>query len=536
MTTLSPDDIKDLLAFLTKEEQEEITELIADDIDDVAWRPLPGPQTMAAENQADVIGFGGAAGGGKTDLACGKAVCGPHEKIAIFRREGTELTAIVDRLVELFGSREGYNGTDKIWRMADRQVELCSVPHAGDEKGYQGRPKDLLVIDEAANFLESQVRFLMGWVRSTKPGQRCQTLMTFNPPTTSEGRWVVKFFAPWLDKRFPGKRAAPGELRYVGVVPGPGGVKRDMWVEDGRQFVLVNEQIVYDFDRTKFRPEEIITPQTRTFIPSRVSDNPFLLNTGYLTQLQSMPEPLRSQMLFGDFDAGMEDSIWQVIPTSWVEAAMLRWEKRSPKGEMSSMGVDVARGGMDKTTLAMRYDNWFDHLVKIPGRETPTGRHVVGQVVANLRDDAPVHVDVIGVGSSPYDMLKEGHYQTVGINVGVASVWPGKSGKLQFKDLRSELWWRMREWLDPDNDTGAMLPPDTELLADLCAPEWSMTGKYIKVESREQIIDRIGRSPDCATAVILALIDTPKARRIDPLLKRKQPERVLEYDPYTSSA
>jgi hypothetical protein len=215
---------------------------------------------------------------------------------------------------------------------------------------------------------------------------------------------------------------------------------------------------------------------------------------------------------------------------------MLRWEPRSPKGDMDSMGVDVARGGRDQTLLAMRHDNWYDKLVKLPGKDTPTGRHVVGAVVAHLRDDAPVHVDVIGVGSSPYDMLKEGHYQTVGVNVGTTSTWHGKSGKLWFKNLRSELWWRLREWLDPDNDTGAMLPPDTELLADLCAPEWEMTTKFIQVESREQIIERIGRSPDCASAVILALLDTPKARRLSPLLGYKATERVLEYDPYATSS
>lgn len=530
---MTPSEVRDLLQFLTAEEQEEITELIAEDLDTVPWRPLPGPQAMAHASEADVVGFGGAAGGGKTDLACGLAVCGPHEKIAIFRREGTELTAIVDRLVELFGGRDGYNGQEKIWRMPDRQVELCSVPHLGDEKGYQGRPKDLLVLDEAANFLEAQVRFLMGWVRSATPGQKCQTLMTFNPPTSAEGRWIIKFFAPWLDRKFPGKRAMPGELRHVGVVPGENGVSRDLWVDDGRPFVIVDGQPCYDFDPLDYKPEEVVTPQTRTFIPSRISDNPYLANSGYLTQLQAMPEPLRSQMLFGDFNAGMEDSIWQVIPTSWVEAAMLRWRKRSPKPEMDSMGVDVARGGKDNTVLSPRHGKWYDELIVRPGKDTANGRQVVGLTVAHLRDDAPVHVDVIGVGSSPYDMLREGHYQTVGVNVGEKSTWHGKSGKLQFKNLRSELWWRLREDLNPDNDTGIELPPDPELLADLCAPEWSMEGKWVVVESREEIIKRIGRSPDRASAVLLAQLDTPKARRVMDAVGPAAASKVLEYDPYS---
>jgi hypothetical protein len=528
----SLDSVRELLAYLTPEEQAEMDNLIAADIGAVPWRPLPGPQTLAAASTADVIGFGGAAGGGKTDLACGKAVCGAHEKIAIFRREGTELTAIVDRLTELFGGRDGYNGKDKIWRRPMRQIELCSVPHLGDEKAYQGRPKDLLVLDEAANFLEAQVRFLMGWVRSTTPGQRCQTLMTFNPPTSAEGRWIVKFFAPWLDRKFAGKRAMPGELRHVGMVPGENGVSRDVWVDDGRPFVVEGGKVEYDFDPKAYAPEMIITPQTRTFIPSRVSDNPYLANTGYLAQLQSMPEPLRSQMLFGDFEAGMEDSVWQVIPTAWVEAAMLRWTRKSQPGAMDSMGVDVARGGKDMTVLSARHGTWYAPLVAVPGTQTPSGRHVVGQVVAHVRDDAPVHVDVIGVGSSPYDMLREGHYQTVGVNVGVKSLWHGKSGKLLFKNLRSELWWRFREALDPENSTTIELPPDPELLADLCAPEWWMDGKEIRVESREEIFARIARSPDRASAVLLAQLDTPKLRHVGGTRSDATRQAVLEYDPY----
>lgn len=527
---MKPADVAELLPYLTEEERAELDTLVANDLADKVWRPLPGPQAMAWASTADVIGFGGAAGGGKTDLACGKATCGDHEKIAIFRREGTELTAIVDRLQELFGNRDGYNGQERIWRREDRQVELCSVPNPGDERKYQGRPKDLLVLDEASNLLESQVRFLMGWVRSTKPGQRSQTLMTFNPPTNAEGRWVIKFFAPWIDKKFAGKRAAPGEVRHVGVVPSENGVSRDIWVEDGRQFVIKDGAVCYDFKPADYTPEEIVTPQTRTFIPSRISDNPYLSGTGYLTVLQSMPEPLRSQMLFGDFEAGMEDSIWQVIPTAWVEAAMLRWTDRSPKGAMDSMGVDVARGGRDNTVLAPRHGNWYDKLTALSGKSTPNGQHVVGQIVARLRDNAPVHVDVIGVGSSPFDILTMAKYQTVGVNVGEKSNWHGKSGKLQFYNLRSELWWRMREALDPTNDAGTMLPPDQELLADLCAPEWEMKGKNIYVESREEIHDRIGRSPDRASAVLLAQLTTPKMAELKKA-RGQGAKTVLDYDP-----
>ena len=59
----------DILKFLTPEELAELDHLLQTDT--VIWRPLPGPQSMAYHSKADIIGYGGAAGGGKTDLAVG---------------------------------------------------------------------------------------------------------------------------------------------------------------------------------------------------------------------------------------------------------------------------------------------------------------------------------------------------------------------------------------------------------------------------------------------------------------------------------
>jgi hypothetical protein len=276
-------EIEELAGYLTEDERAEFDKLLIADLVEQAWRPLPGPQTMAYYSEADVIGFGGAAGGGKTDLACGIAL-NEHYVVQFFRREGTELTAIVDRMKEIVGHDDGLGGKPPIWRDPNRNchlIEFASAPTLGDERKFQGRAKDLLVIDEATNFLEQQVRFIKGWVRSTRPGQRKRTLLTFNPPTSPEGRWVVDFFGPWLDPNWPeADRALPGEVRFVIVIPAANGTSTDLWVKDGRQCVLVDGKPVYDFDPKLFQPQDVITPESRTFIPSRITDNPFLVNTG----------------------------------------------------------------------------------------------------------------------------------------------------------------------------------------------------------------------------------------------------------------
>lgn len=232
--------------------------------------------------------------------------------------------------------------------------------------------------------------------------------------------------------------------------------------------------------------------------------------TGYMSALQALPEPLRSQMLNGDFQAGIEDDPFQVIPTKWVEEAMSRWTKPSKLEPMDSLGVDVARGGKDQTVIARRHSMWFDEPLPYPGKETPDGPSTAGLAIGAMRDKAPIHIDVIGVGSSPYDFLSEAGQHVIGVNVANESHATDKSGMLTFFNLRSELWWKMREALDPANNTGICLPRDPRLKLDLCAPKWKLSGRNIKVESRDEIVSRIGRSPDYASAYILALINTPK--------------------------
>ncbi len=497
---------------MTPQERAEVEALLAQDCAAVPWRPLPGPQMDAFSSAADVVGYGGAAGGGKSSLAVGLALT-QHRKSIIYRQTGTELMGVIDEMTRVLGSRDGYNGTDRIWRHksrdgTSRQVELGSFPNPGDEIKYQGRDHDLIVYDEASNMRKSAVLFLMGWLRSASAGQRCRVLMTFNPPTTSDGRWIIEYFAPWINPQHPNP-AKPGELRWFAMVDG-----EENEVEGPDTFV---------------RNGETITPRSRTFIPSRVQDNPFLAGSGYESVLQSLPEPLRSQMLRGDFGAGVHDDPWQVIPTAWVLAAQARWVKPASLPEMDSMGVDVARGGMDRTVIARRHGAWFDEPLAYPGSDTPDGPTTAGLVISARRSQAVVHIDVIGVGASPYDFLRDTGCQVLGVNVSESARGTDASGRLRFANHRSELWWRFREALDPANNRGICLPASKDLARELCAPTWRPQGSIIRVESREDIVKRLGVSPDLASAYILALLDTPKVATVKAINAHRNAGRG--YDP-----
>lgn len=493
------------------------------------WRPLEGPQSMAYNSTADVIGYGGSAGGGKTDLLAGLAL-NKHKRVLIIRREKAQTEGIIQRLTEIIGNTDGFNSQKAIWKVGlgtQPLIEFGGLDNLGDERRWQGRPHDLKAFDEATEMRESQVRFIMGWTRTDDPSLHPQVLLTFNPPTTAEGRWVIKFFAPWLDKNHPNPAEA-GEIRWFTTI----GDNHDAEVPDGRPFVIGEDgEYIYDFDSSEYSPEQILKPKSRTFIPARVTDNKYYMESGYMSVLQSLPEPLRSQMLYGDFGAGIEEDPWQVIPTAWVEAAMARWKRPDVLPSMDSVGVDVARGGKDFTDIARRHGNWFDVPLSYAGSETPDGPTVAGLVVAARRDEAPIHIDVIGVGSSPYDFLNSMGAQTIGVNVSEKATANAQDGRMQFFNLRTQLWWQMREALDPANNMGIALPPDEQLKADLTAPNWSMSGARVKVESRDEILKRIGRSPDRGTAYILALMDTPKSAAIREKYSGSKNVRRT-YDPY----
>lgn len=450
------------------------------------WSPLPGPQTEALASEADEIFYGGAAGGGKTDLVLGLSLT-QHTDSIIFRREYPQLKGIVKRSREIIGLNGRYNGQDHVWTLPHGTIELGAVQHLKDVLNFQGRPHDLVAFDEITHFLESQFRFLKGWARTTDPNQRVRIVATGNPPTTPEGEWVIRYWAPWLDDDHTNP-AKPGELRWFAVLDG-----EDAEVEDGEPFEYKGETI---------------EPLSRTFIPAMLEDNPFLMATNYGSQLQSLPEPMRSQMRYGAFNLALEDDPWQCIPSDWIRAAQARWENTPrPSAPLSSVGVDVARGGSDDTVVSKVYGTWFDELVTVKGKDTPDGPSAA-MVVSNAMGDeeAPIFVDVIGVGSSCFDSL-------VGMNMPAHAFSAGSSApdnatdrskRLGFKNLRAFVWWRLREALDPNTGLNLSLPPDRGVMADLSTPKYKVVGKLIQIEAKIDIIKRLGWSPDRGDSITYA--------------------------------
>jgi Terminase large subunit, T4likevirus-type, N-terminal len=460
-----------------------------------AWSPLPGPQTLAYNSDATILLYGGSAGGGKTDLLLGVGL--KHRRSIIFRRVFPNLKAIVDRSHMIYrrATLEGIQRAEyksspiHRWSFPNGSfIDFDSIQHEKNVTDYQGNPHDYYGFDEVTEFSEYMIRFVTTWLRPMDFAKHSipeQVICTCNPPTTAEGYWIISFWGPWLDEQHPNP-ASPGELRWFTTING-----KDKEV-DGP-------------DPIKHKGEVLI-PKSRTFIPASLDDNPYLINTGYRGQLQQLPEPLRSKMLYGDFKAGVVDDVNQLIPTAWIKAAQARWrEIAKPKGPPDSLGVDVSRGGRDRTVLTPQWGDYYGEQIQYPGKFIEDGDKVCIIVLNNSAATTTVKVDVIGVGSSAYDSTKKVR-RTIPMNASERTDETDRSGLLHFKNSRSLWYWGVRESLDPERPGGCRIaiPDSKELLADLAAPTVKISSGVIEVESKDQIIDRLGRSPDCGDSFVYA--------------------------------
>lgn len=487
------------------------------------WVPNPGPQTDAAMCAADELFYGGQAGGGKSSLITGLAVT-EHQRSLILRRyrKDAEKMAEEQLLGKILGSRDGWNGQQLSWKRNDQLIEFGGCEMEADKQKYKGIAHDLICFDEISDFAKSQYQFITIWNRSTKPGQRCRVICTGNPPTSADGLWVIQHWAPWLDPAYPNP-AEPGELRWF------------ITDDDG------NEREVDGVGPHGYAPNgDPIYAKSRTFIPAQLKDNPDLYENGeYSRNLNAMPKELRDAYRDGKFNVSLKDQPNQCIPTEWISAAQQRWTAQPPVGlVMNAIGVDVAQGGQDKTVICCRYDAWFDKLVIVPGEETKGGSEVAGLVIANRLDNAKVIIDVGGGwGADAYGKLISNGIDPVPYMGVKSSHGRAQGGMMKFFNVRTEAYWKLREALNPDQPGGSMvcLPPGQIILSDLSAPTYSLiagsnsAGGTLKLESKEDIKKRLGRSPDAGDAIVMAWYDGVRQENVRggyTYHKRKGPPKV----------
>ena len=229
----------------------------------------------------------------------------------------------------------------------------------------------------------------------------------------------------------------------------------------------------------------------------------------------------------------------QLISKTWVEERVKRWGKNSPlykakvdaefpetaddvvftpqhieiakindrsayaiktHPSMERAGFDVARLGPDESVVYTNRNGYVRLQHKWAKMDTMESVGEFRRIWKERIDLAPItNVDVVGIGSGPFDRLKELGYQVIPFNGGEKAFNPGK-----YANRRTEAYWEAREAIelglvDIDEE-------DEDLQAELMEHKYKHTSTgQIQLEKKEDVQARLGRSPDRADAFVMSL-------------------------------
>ncbi len=210
--------------------------------------------------------------------------------------------------------------------------------------------------------------------------------------------------------------------------------------------------------------------------------------------------PLYLARVRGEFPEEAEGTL---LPLSILEAAVGRDVE---EGGRVVLGVDPARFGPDRSAIAVWKGKRLTKVLTRNGMDTMATSAWV-KSIANLESATQVLVDEIGLGAGVLDRLRQ--LDCPGLQ-GVNAAQRAKRPNV-FANLRAEQAWRFREALEKEE---IALPEDEVLLAELSALRFSYDSKgRIRLEGKEQIKRRVGRSPDLADAALLGYApSSPRGR------------------------
>lgn len=224
-----------------------------------------------------------------------------------------------------------------------------------------------------------------------------------------------------------------------------------------------------------------------------------------------------------EFPTGDENA---VFPQDWINIAMNNYhndEYWQPSDIV--MGVDIAQGtGNDKSAIAIRNGNkivfadtfnleLFDLIEKIKELY-----HKFGASRINIEQD--------GVGRDKFLILEKIGLPVYGIQTGGGAGQQGNGfvfdksenerRKKDFYRKRDEVWWHLRELMNPlrpqipetQNQLPLLLPDTSMLRQELSAITYKKSddGK-IKIISKDELKKKIDRSSDLADSIVFACAD-----------------------------
>jgi predicted phage terminase large subunit-like protein len=254
-----------------------------------------GPQEAFLASSADIVFYGGSAGGGKTVgllLEPLRHIHRPHFGAVIFRRTTPEIRnegGLWDESLKIYPLVGAVGSSHRLrWTFpSGASVTFAHMEHEDDRMNWHGSQIPMIGFDEICSFTEKQFTYMLSRNRSTM-GIRPYIRATCNPDADS---FVAKFIQWWIDP----------DTGYA--IPERSGVVR--W------FGRVNDEIVWGESREELKEKygEEIEPKSFTFIRSTLRDNQILMrkDPSYEGNLKALSKVDRERLLLGN---------WKIRPTA----------------------------------------------------------------------------------------------------------------------------------------------------------------------------------------------------------------------------
>lgn len=255
-------------------------------------------------------------------------------------------------------------------------------------------------------------------------------------------------------------------------------------------------------------------------------------------------DPRYKVRVLGEFVNLDEDKV--IAPELLLEAEQ-RWATTiTLDSDVLHVGVDPAGGGRDETACAPRRGQKVFPLQRWreadPDRNAALIYHFVLAQMAPDEVGALVKIDKGGEGwrvvAALNKLLDRVDPQRVRMRVIPIDFGWHPRRPAAYLRLRDELWFTCREFL---RDGGA-LPSDDQLGKELLEPKFSEDVKgRLRVESKDELrkANRLGRSPDSADAVVLAVWphgelkrEAPRPRAVGREPEGREADPVIVMSPY----
>ncbi|KKN36249.1 hypothetical protein LCGC14_0775390 [marine sediment metagenome] len=300
--------------------------------DKVVIRPQPGPQEQFLSSSADIVFFGGQAGGGKSfglELEPTRHIHNPGFGAVIFRKTSVQIRSeggLWDTSEMIYPHLGGVPSESTLkWVFPSGvKFKFHHMEHEKNKHDHQGAQYPFVGFDELIHFSKGQFFYMLSRNRSVC-GVRPYVRATGNPDPDSFVRELVDW---WVDNDTGLPMLGQDRASGGGKLPNRSGVVRwflhtndeliwsDSWEDLVRRYGCKHQVDVLKYFMD-FKTNELpsfafcptcnapgVIPKSFTFIPSSIFDNPALLSKdpGYLANLRALSLVERERLLGGNWN------------------------------------------------------------------------------------------------------------------------------------------------------------------------------------------------------------------------------------------